>query len=314
MLANLVDSLLGAPAQGLSYPDREVAVSPQVVVDSYPRTVKEDVSQFGADYIELRPTRGAGTLQIDFSGQPEVGIIPAAARSGSHIWWSNRGDVSNMTLTRDFDLRGVDRATLTFDLWTDIEEHFDYAYIEVSTDTGATWDTLKGTHTTTANPNGNNFGNGYTGKSADRPGAEEDGWVEERIDLGAYAGKEISLRFEYITDDGYNAQGVAIDNVAIPELGYNDDAETDTGWKTDGFVRVHNALPQRYFLAMVRLGQSGFDVQPVEVSRDGTAAFTVEGLGPDGEYNKAVLVVAGTTPHSIRRASYELNVRSERNP
>jgi immune inhibitor A len=313
MVANVVDGRAGAGAEGLSYPDREVAVSPQVVVDSYPKVVDDSVAQFGADYIQLAPAQGGGgSLEVDFSGQSETRIISAPAHSGTHIWWSNRGDVADMTMTRSFDLRGLQSATLGYSIWFDVEEHFDYGYVEASTDGGSTWDTLKGTHTTTANPNGNNFGNGYTGKSADKPGADGDGWLREQIDLSSYAGKEVMLRFEYITDDGYNAQGIAIDDISIPELNYSDDAEQEGGWRGDGFVRVHNGLPQRYFLSVVKFKSGGFDIQPVLVLEDAKTDFSIEGLGGDGGYESAVLIVAGLTPHSIQRAGYEISIRVEK--
>jgi immune inhibitor A len=311
MLANAVDGRTGADAEGLSYPNREVSVSPQAVVDSYPKDIADSVAQFGADYLQLAPAQSGGdSLNVDFAGQSETRIISAPAHSGTHIWWSNRGDVSDMAMTRGFDLRGLQSATLGYSIWFDVEENFDYGYVEASTDGGATWDTLKGAHTTTANPNGNNFGNGYTGKSADKPGADKDGWLREQIDLSSYAGKEVMLRFEYITDDGYNAQGIAIDDVSIPELGYTDDAEQDGGWRGEGFVRVHNGLPQRYFLSVVKFKPDGFDIQQVEVGEDGRANFRIEGLGGDGGYENAMLIVAGLTPHSIQRAGYEVSVQA----
>ncbi|HYP38838.1 MAG TPA: hypothetical protein VEX13_00620 [Chloroflexia bacterium] len=311
MLANVVDVMEGADAEGLSYSDREVSVSPQAAIDSYPKDIADSVAQFGADYLQLAPAQsGGGSLNVDFSGQSETHIISSPAHSGTHIWWSNRGDVSDMTMTRNFDLRGLQSATLGYSIWFDIEESFDYGYVEASSDGGATWDTLKGAHTTTANPNGNNFGNGYTGKSTDKPGANEDGWLREQIDLSAYAGKEVMLRFEYITDDGYNAQGIAIDDISIPELSYSDDAEQEGGWRGEGFVRVHNGLAQRYFLSVVKFKPNGFDIQQVIVSEDGKANFSIDGLGGDGGYESAMLIVAGLTPHSIQRANYQLSVRA----
>ena len=103
-----------------------------------------------------------------------------------------------MTLTRAFDLTGLSQATLEVWLWYDIEEDWDYAYIEVSTDAGQTWDILRGQYTTDSNPNGNSFGHAYSGKSGSADEAPD--WVEEEIDLAPYVGQEILLRFEYITD------------------------------------------------------------------------------------------------------------------
>lgn len=306
-LANLLDGQPGTGA-GLSYPDREVQASAQVELDTYPTGHSGEVSQFGADYVQMAPpTDGTSTLHLDFSGQKETPLIPAPAHSGSAIWWSNRGDLADSTMTKSFDLRRLQSATLDFYLWYDIEQDFDYAYAEVSTDNGVTWDTLKGKYTSQTNPNGTNYGNAYTGKSEEKPSADGNGWLHERISLDPYAGKEVQVRFEYITDDGYNAQGLAVDDISIPELGFKDDAESDTGWEGAGFVRADNKLPQSYYLAVVKYHAGGVDIQPVEVDVSGQASFDVAGLGD--KYSKAVLVIAGLTDHIIQHPKYELSVR-----
>lgn len=308
-VANLVDGREAAAQAGLDYPDREVDISPHVKTDRYPREYEGNVSQFGTDYVELA---GTGALNVHFKGQAETGAIGTKAHSGSALWWSNRGDVSNMNMTRAFDLRTLKSATLNFYAWYDIEKTFDFAYVEVSTDGGVTWDSLQGKYTTTDNPNGTNQGNGYTGESKDQSGADANGWVMESMKLDQYAGKEVQVRFEYITDDGYNAQGFAVDDISLLELGYRDDAESETGWQSTGFVRIHNSLPQRYYLAAVKLKTDGdgFDVQPVEVGPSGDVSFTIEGLGTT--YDRAVLVIAGETPHTLLKASYTLGIQSQK--
>lgn len=307
VVANLVSTSPVAPAQ-YRYPERAVQVSPQVLLDHYPTGYSGQAAQFGADYIELKPPAKGDSLHVDFAGRPDVPVIGAQAHSGTGIYWSNRGDLADSTMTREFDLSGVRSATLECYIWFDIEQDFDHAYLEASTDGGASWDTLKGRYTTTNNPNGTNYGNAYTGKSGDKTGSVN-GWLRERIDLGNYAGKQVLLRAEYTTDDSYNAQGLAIDDISIPELGYTDDAEHDNGWQGDGFVRVDNMLPQSYYLAVVRFSAGGVDVQAIPIAANNIASFDVSGIGPGGAYNRAVLIVAGTTTHNIQRAPYDLSVR-----
>jgi immune inhibitor A len=318
-LANLVDEQPGADAQGLDYPDLNVAASPHDVISDYPQTQKGVVTQFGADYTELSPPQSElGTAQepnalhVDFSGGPDTVVIPTKAHSGSSIWWSNRGDVADMNMTRPFDLRSLKSATLDFYTWFDIEEDLDYGYAEVSTDGGATWETLRGRYTTDTNPNGTNFGTAFTGRSADKQDADRDGWLHESINLSAYAGKEIQVRFEYITDDAYNVEGMAVDDISIPELGYTDNAETDMGWQSVGFVRVANELPQKYYLAVVKFKQDGsFEVQPIDVSAAGKASFDIDGIAANGPYTKAVVLVAGLTNYVLQGPDYELSVQAK---
>ncbi|HUP27714.1 MAG TPA: hypothetical protein VM409_04705, partial [Chloroflexia bacterium] len=141
-IANLVDGLPGSAENGLDYPDREVQVSPQDQIDTYPKEYSGQVSQFGADYIQLEPPAEGSNLRVKFSGQADTPIISTTAHSGKHIWWSNRGDVADARMTRRFDLRSEKAATLSFSIWYDVEEDLDYGYVEASTDGGATWDTL----------------------------------------------------------------------------------------------------------------------------------------------------------------------------
>jgi bacillopeptidase F (M6 metalloprotease family) len=68
---------------------------------------------------------------------------------------------------------------------------------------------------TDANPVGSNLGWGYTGCS----GGSETGmecspqWIQEKVDLSAYAGQKILVRFEYITDAALNYESLMLDDI-----------------------------------------------------------------------------------------------------
>ena len=98
--------------------------------------------------------------------------------------------------------------TLSCRLWYDIEQNWDYAYLEGSPDDGITWVTLPGNRTTNLDPNGANRGNGITGSSG--------GWVSATFDLSSLmAGGSgfILLRFLYVTDGSTSGEGVYVDLV-----------------------------------------------------------------------------------------------------
>ncbi len=261
------------------------------------------VAQFGVDYLELP----AGTTQLAFSGATEVGVAAEPPRD-AYAWWSGRGDGSMATLTLPLDLRELTRATLQFDTWYELEREFDYAFVTISTDGGATWDTLPGNYTTTDDPQGHNFGNGLTGISG-APGASlSDGvrarWVLEQADLSPYAGREVLLRFLQVNDLAVSGPGWLIDNIRIAELGLSDAVEAGPGpWQAAGFVRVGAALPQRWELRLVR------------TAADGTLAVEALTIGADGRVTaqlaadeRGVLVVVATTPHTSERAGYTLTI------
>lgn len=266
-------------------------------VDWQDRTVR----QFAADYLELGGRWSSA--RIRFQGEPTARVIPAEARSGRSFWWSNRGDLIDTTLTRPFDLRGLTTATLSFSAWYDLEDGYDYAYVAVSRDCGRTWTTLPTENSTTENPNGNNLGNGFTGKSG---GGERARWIEQTANLSPYAGETVLVRFEKVTDDAYNSPGFAVDDISVPELGYSSDAEQDDGgWDATGFVRTDGRLSQRYSLQLIRF-EDGIRVEQVPLSPSQEADLVLE--NPGGRPERAVLVVSGLTGHTTEPASYRYAV------
>ena len=254
------------------------------------------VHEYAARYIALPQT----PVHVTFSGPTTQRIIPADAHSGQMTWWSDRVDGLDSTLTRTIDLSSVTKATLSFWSWFDVEPDFDYAYVAASTDGGRTWTTLKTAATTTDDPNGNNLGNGMTGTSG---GGAKPAWVKQSADLGAYAGKKIQLRFEYVTDAALNFDGFAIDDIAIPEINFADDAETDNGWTADGFIRSSNVVKQRYIVQVLHFGTTA------TVERHVVEGGSLE-LDVDGSKDRLppILAVTGLAPRSTQTVPFTVSV------
>ncbi|MDP2727212.1 MAG: immune inhibitor A, partial [Dehalococcoidia bacterium] len=259
---------------------------------------QETVHQYAADYLELG--FDSGDVLLQFEGQPEVKLIPDQPHSGRAQWWANRGDSIDTTLTREFDLQGLQKATLRFWTWYNIENTWDYAYVETSVDGGRTWNILAGQHTTTENPLGNGFGPGYTGISGR---GKEPIWIEDSIDLSPFAGKKMLLRFEYITDEAVNDVGFALDDISIPELGFVDGAEENRDWEARGFFRTSNSLRERFTLQIIKIGQDTV-VEDVPVDEEGRARLELRGFGKG--LQKAVLVVSAHTPVTTEIAHFRL--------
>jgi hypothetical protein len=300
-IANLLDDTsLSAGQHGyqqINPPNFQVET--QLGSYDYPAVREATVRQYGVDYIELH---GETPLSLSFVGSTQVRLVDTEAHSGQYLWWSNRGDDSDMTMTRAFDLSGMDSATLEFWTWYDIEENWDYAYVQVSTDDGQTWEILTTPSGTPTNPNGNSFGWAYTGMSGTKGSAD---WILEQVDLTPYAGQQVLIRFEYITDDAVNRPGFVVDDIAIPEIGYSSDFEDGTdGWEAEGFVRHANALPQRFVVQMVLFG-SETTVQRLELAEDQTGQWQVP-LG--GDIDRAIISVSGIAPVTTEPASYHYEV------
>jgi immune inhibitor A len=268
-------------------------------LEHYPVERQETVHQYAADYILVQPRRD---LEIDFQGATWVKVIDNEAHSGRYQWWSNRSDESDTTLTRAFDLSGLESATLEFWTWYDIEEDWDYAYVEVSTNGGQTWDILQAPSTTDYNPNGNNFGWAYTGMSG---GGEEPRWIREGVDLSDYAGGEVLIRFEYITDDAVIHPGFAVDDIWIPELDYDYDAERDDGWEAEGFIRMENILPQRWIVQVIEFAGRETRVHKIELDEEQGGEYFIDG----DEVDEVVLVISALAPSTTEVAGYRYEVR-----
>jgi hypothetical protein len=258
------------------------------------------VSQFGTDYIRLVGDR---PLTVVFTGTQQVPLLSTRAQSGEAFWWSNQGDEINTTLTRALDFTGLTSVTLEYWLWYDLEAHWDYAYLEVSTDNGRTWDILQTQHTSSANPVGNNLSHGYTGRSS---GGQSPQWIFEQVDLSHHAGGPVLLRFEYVTDGAINGPGLALDSLTIPQLGYRDDfEEDDPGWQAAGFVRCTNRLPQLFAVQLITLGNEP-QVERLDLQLQGSAQWVIP-LGR--EIHEAVLIISGVTPVTRQPASYAYEIR-----
>jgi immune inhibitor A len=252
------------------------------------------VPQYAANYVDL--PQGHGTAM--FNGDTSVPLV-AAAPDASGVWWSNRGDSMDSRLTRHVDLRGVAAATLAFQAWYDLEDQFDYVYLSASSDGGKTWHILPGRQTTPDQATGNNYGVGWTGTS----GPTGPSWVDEEVDLTAFAGSEILLRFEYVTDQSFNGQGFAFRGVSIPQLGIDEPGAAEGAWVAEGWVRVDAPVPEHWNLRLVRWTPGGITVDSVPASADGSATFAL-----DPTASRSTLVIAPTAPRTLLSGNYSVAI------
>ncbi|MCB0116767.1 MAG: immune inhibitor A, partial [Caldilineaceae bacterium] len=206
-------------------------------------------------------------------------------------------------LTRQFDLTAVqpgDSIEMEIAMWFNIETDYDYGYVVVSSD-GEKWTILPGQQTTTDNPSGNSFGDAYTDVSRGSGGAPV--WITERFDLSEYAGEEIYVRLEYVTDDAVNEPGWFVDDIRIDAIDYAADFEDGPdGWESEGWLLTDNRLTQRWILQVLTLENDQLvDVHRINVNEDGVASVNISGLGGNDE---AVFIVSGATPYTTEVANY----------
>src|SRR5690606_23978118 len=118
------------------------SAAPEAVITQYPHLRVDEANQYSADYLVLTNLNDAQTLSLTLAAPESVSLVPAQAYSGRWMWYSHRQDESDTMLTRAFDLRGVERATLRYRLWYHLEHLWDYGYVMVSADGGESWTPL----------------------------------------------------------------------------------------------------------------------------------------------------------------------------
>ncbi|MCL4833929.1 MAG: immune inhibitor A [Caldilineaceae bacterium] len=265
------------------------------------------VRNFGADYLELQ---GSGDVTFRFRGNTETRLANVTPFSGQKMFWSNRADDSDSRLTQFFDFSGVAPGTaleMRANLWYDIENDYDYLYLLVSED-DKKWEILPGQRTTTEDPSGNSFGHAYTGESSPS-GDEIPEWIEERYDLSAWAGKKVSLRFEYVTDDAVNYPGAFVDDISIPAIGYSTDFENGPdGWESEGWLLTDNRLPQRWIVQVLAVHNGQLvGVERATVTPTGETTIQINGLSRN---TRAVVIISGATPVTTEEAQYEYSIEA----
>jgi len=277
-----------------NYPNSPLPDATEVITNCPTEGNERSVSQYGVDYIHINCI---GDYNLTFQGVLQTGVLAENPHSGKYAFWSNKGDESNMTLTQDFDFTST-LSPINFEywIWYDLEKDYDFTYLEYSED-GKSWTIIPTMSCTSENKSGNSYGCGWN--------ASSDGWKRETVDLSFLAGKEVQLRFEYITDAAVNGEGLMLDDLTIQAVNYQTDFETDDGgWKSAGFVRIQNQLPQTYRVTLIENGKPA-RVTPVEMDASNKATIPVS-IGNGGK--SPVLVVSGTTRFSRQPARYQFSL------
>ncbi|MEH7075291.1 immune inhibitor A domain-containing protein [Neobacillus drentensis] len=211
----------------------------------------EDVSTKGTQFLLDQANSPLGqnnqAIRVNLPKKKTPVNTPAA---GSFEYWGGQADEMDSNMVTDVDLTGKTSATLTFDAWYDIEEQWDFGFVQVSTDGGSTWKSLGNDHTRSdvvpeGYPTILNSMPGFTGKS--------DGWEAQTFDLSSYAGQKIKLRLRYATDWGSSFVGFFADNIKVVADGktvVDDGAESPTTpFTLNGFTKMDgNKLTNHYYL------------------------------------------------------------------
>ncbi len=257
------------------------------------RELRSTIPQYSNEYVRLG--RADDTIKFTFEGDRTVPLLPVEVGDG--CWWSNKGDVIDSTLTARVDLRNVEQALLEYDLWFSIEEDWDFAYVEVSEDSGRTWAILETPLSSTDDPLQVSFGPGYTGAT--------EGWQRESVSLDRWAGQEVLLRFQYITDAAIHDHGLCVRGLGV--TAGNGPTELEVDWVPNGFVQTNNLVLQDFMVQVVFEGEDGTPNRVVQVDLDenNRAETTLE---LTENLKRIVAIIQPTAPSTRMLASYTIKL------
>ena len=214
-----------------------------------------------ADPVILNPGDPEQTVKLGQTSRTPVGtedgvrvnlptkvVTLSTPHSGSGQWWSNNDQSwADVRLTRTIDVPAGSDIKLW--MWNNynIEEDWDFGFVEVSTDGGTSWAEQKifneaneevSTPDGYADPNGrmHDYGaaDGVPFKKYGLTGATG-GYERNYVNLLPFAGQTIQLRLRYATDAGLELSGWFADDFVLTADGtdvFTDDVEADNGWTT----------------------------------------------------------------------------------
>lgn len=152
------------------------------------------LGKYSSDYIVMNDWNQKGKIYFDGDD-----IVVYGWTMDSGVWWSGRQNMLDALL---YGEAYVDPSDPTLDLVTryDTENLWDYGFVQVSTDGGATWVSQSNAYTTFNHDPG-----AIAPIVANLPGltGRSTGWPDDlmmEFDLTAYAGQTVLVGFRYMTD------------------------------------------------------------------------------------------------------------------
>ncbi|MEO8167001.1 MAG: M14 family zinc carboxypeptidase, partial [bacterium] len=156
---------------------------------------------------------------------------------------------NSLTLNSQINLNTYNFAQLKF--WTkwSLEPTWDFATVELSTNNGSSWTTLRTelSHFGSAR-SGSMQPAGSWGFDSYNPSQN---WLEQSVDLSAYINKQIKLRFRVAADGGDQRDGFYVDDIRV--YGYTTSVAADTGVVITPASFSYSGITGRTFLDSVKI-------------------------------------------------------------
>lgn len=188
------------------------------------------IQAYGVDYLYFDDLDyfDPNSIKLVFDGDDNVHsgwqyVNPEFLAEYSTYWWAGDGDQINNLLTMNLNLSAPKvngKHLLDITTYWDIEEGWDFGFVQVSTDDGATWTSLDDVGDNCTDDAVNSAMESITDNLPGITG-RSNGWRDLSFDLTAYDGQEILVGFRYMTDwgttyDGWSIAEVSVDGNEVP--------------------------------------------------------------------------------------------------
>lgn len=222
----------------------------------------ESLDATGAQFVLVQASENTphtNAVRINLPPKPVLLQMPF---DGDYHYHSGQGDDLNHTLTYQITLPTAQNILLSFKTHYEIEDDYDYGRVLVN------GQPIAGNITTTDDPNEIGFGVGFTGTST--------GWVSAEFDLSPWAGQDIELSLQYLTDGGLAKRGFFVDNLDITadEVSLiSDTAEKDSNNKPDhlnGFYKTTGTVAKNHYYLLEWRTHHGVDAGLANIKRYGS--------------------------------------------
>ncbi|HZY10560.1 MAG TPA: T9SS type A sorting domain-containing protein, partial [Bacteroidota bacterium] len=218
---------------------------------------------FGLPTVVFSDSASAGTTNWDVGTgwgiTSDAHSVPDAfTDSPSGLYLANANN--SLTTLSDIDLAGFHYVQLRY--WTKwaIEPTKDFALVEISTNSGTSWTTLRSKLSHSSSGAGSQSPAGIWGYESYTPGLT---WVEQQVDLSSYVDKQVKLRFRVIADGTKQRDGFYVDDIRL--LGYTTMLVAPT------LVLPFNAAMNQPLSLMLKWNESGgASSYRLQVSTDST--------------------------------------------
>jgi hypothetical protein len=226
----------------------------------------------GADFVPLQAANGTvlngrDLRSLSFQGAATLPAKPLEwsivandpDRAGNPVLWSGNDSNTDAAAVARVTVPTAD-PTLRFLAKYGAEFGFDYGYVMVSTDGGATYTIIPGDKTVDAP-----LGPGLNGTT--------DGFEPHSYSLAAYAGQNILVGIRYVSDGGVNEGGLLVDDITVGGTPVSDGSSLDA---FDSPTEIHPVAVNNWNVRLIGLDEN--HAVALQLESDGRSSIRLNRL------------------------------------